>query len=148
MRKHPLFPPLPVVSFGSNILRPGLVKKPDPMTTIECPECLTIAPAGLPACLHCGHRFQAVTHATPRPSRPPIPAKKWICPRCGTMSDARSQPDGSCLIEGLLWLCFIIPGLIYSLWRFSTYKHRCSGCKSPMIRTDSPEGMRQLARYR
>ena len=80
--------------------------------------------------------------------RPKTSPRKWICPRCGTTSDARSQPDGSCSIEGVLWLFLILPGLIYSLWRLSTYKHRCPGCKAAMIRTDSPEGSRQLEKYR
>lgn len=44
-------------------------------------------------------------------------------------------------IELVLWLCFIIPGLIYSLWRLSTRSPGCPSCGQPgMVNVNSPHG--------
>jgi hypothetical protein len=45
---------------------------------------------------------------------------------------------GSFLIEFLLWVCFIVPGLIYSIWRLGTRHKGCPSCGGPMIPVDSP----------
>jgi len=38
------------------------------------------------------------------------------CMTCGVDGPPVSRTRGSMGIEILLWLCFIVPGLIYSLW--------------------------------
>jgi hypothetical protein len=43
-----------------------------------------------------------------------------ICQDCGAQGTPKSHTRGSILIELVLWLLFIIPGLLYSLWRLST----------------------------
>ena len=35
---------------------------------------------------------------------------------------------GSIWIEIILWLCLIVPGLIYSIWRLTTRRQVCSAC--------------------
>jgi len=52
--------------------------------------------------------------------------KKLIkCPNCKYEGEAKTYTKGSMGIELLLWLFFLLPGLLYSVWRLST---RYSGC--------------------
>lgn len=47
--------------------------------------------------------------------------------------------SGSGFLEIVLWFCFLIPGLIYSLWRGSSRKYVCPSCSSAgLIPSDSP----------
>lgn len=71
-----------------------------------------------------------------------------ICPACGTQGNPETQNKGSALIELVLWLCFIIPGLIYSIWRRSSPNEICPAChKLGMIPIDSPIGQRLAAQF-
>jgi len=46
--------------------------------------------------------------------------------------------------EILLWLLFIVPGVLYSIWRLSSRCTACEKCHAPnLIPMDSPRG-RQL----
>jgi len=48
---------------------------------------------------------------------------------------------GSLDIELVLWLCFLLPGILYSIWRLSGRKRACPTCRgSSMIPVDSPKG--------
>ena len=68
-------------------------------------------------------------------------AKSEICSNCGHMGQAKKITKGSTLIELVLWLCFIIPGLIYSLWRLTSRHLACEKCgASNMVPLDSPRG--------
>jgi hypothetical protein len=74
---------------------------------------------------------------------------KMICGRCGTRCDPCIAAKGSTLIEVVLWLCFILPGLIYSLWRLSTKRPVCPACGSEqLIPADSPKGRSLIAEMR
>jgi len=53
-----------------------------------------------------------------------------ICARCGTVGDTKRHTKGSLLIELVLWLCFLVPGLIYSIWRLTTRRDVCRACGS------------------
>lgn len=65
-----------------------------------------------------------------------------ICPNCGTRGTPKSITRGSFGIELLLWLCFLIPGLIYSLWRMSSTQPSCPSCGHiGMIPVNSPNGL-------
>lgn len=37
----------------------------------------------------------------------------YICSLCGTRGDLKSTILGSFIVEALLWLCFIVPGIMY-----------------------------------
>ena len=65
-----------------------------------------------------------------------------VCKDCGTVVAKPARvTKGSFLIEVILWLCFLVPGLIYSLWRLSTRKDACRACHSTnLVPTDSPMG--------
>ncbi len=50
------------------------------------------------------------------------------CMTCGSDVKVKSVTRGSTGIELILWLCFLVPGLIYSAWRGSTRYKACSSC--------------------
>ena len=71
-----------------------------------------------------------------------------ICTACGFRGYAQSHTKGSIAIEAVLWLAFILPGLIYSIWRLSTRHEVCPSCKAPaMIPVASPRGQQLLKEY-
>lgn len=68
-------------------------------------------------------------------------AKQQICSACGSQGKPKSHTRGSIIIEIFLWLCMLIPGLLYSLWRLSTRKQVCGQCSADkLIPVDSPMG--------
>lgn len=70
-------------------------------------------------------------------------AKEMICTQCGTVGNGKKSAKGSFLIEVILWLCFLIPGLIYSIWRVSGNKPACRSCGSAsLVPLDSPVGQK------
>lgn len=71
--------------------------------------------------------------------------KRFICHVCGYVGRPKSHTRGSLLLEILLWLIFLIPGIIYSLWRLSTRQKVCPKCLTPnMIPEDTPKGQELL----
>lgn len=67
-----------------------------------------------------------------------------ICQNCGTRGEPNTVTRGSITMEVVLWICFIIPGLIYSVWRLTTRQPGCPSCgQASMIGVDTPKG-RQL----
>ena len=74
--------------------------------------------------------------------------KTMICTKCGTAGPPQKTTKGSFLIEVLLWLCFLLPGLLYSLWRLNTRKATCSGCGSGnLVPVDSPVGKKLVREF-
>lgn len=70
-----------------------------------------------------------------------------LCKRCGHVGPARNTTRGSLGIEILLWLLFIIPGILYSLWRLTTRQPGCEKCGSnDLIPPDSPIATQMLQR--
>lgn len=66
---------------------------------------------------------------------------KYVCTNCGYVGLPKTVTKGSFLIELVLWLFFLIPGLIYSIWRLTSRHKACPKCEaSNMIPTDSPRG--------
>ena len=64
-----------------------------------------------------------------------------ICSNCGTVGEPKTVTKGSLLIEIFLWLCLIVPGLLYSLWRLTSRHKACRACGSVnMVPLDSPVG--------
>lgn len=67
---------------------------------------------------------------------PPVPVDTrvkarygdWVCTRCGHVGSTGTETPGNLLIEIILWLFFLIPGLIYSIWRISKRHHVCRSC--------------------
>jgi hypothetical protein len=57
-----------------------------------------------------------------------------VCTDCRAVDYADIRTKGSIRKEILLWLCLIIPGLVYSLWRITSGRvYACSSCGSESI---------------
>lgn len=68
-----------------------------------------------------------------------------ICASCGSQAGTKRVTRGSFWIELVLWLFFIIPGLIYSIWRLTTKQTVCRACgQANLIPVDSPMGQAML----
>lgn len=72
---------------------------------------------------------------------------EMICMDCGTIGEGDSLMKGNGFIELILWLCFIIPGLIYSIWRSSSRHKACSACQGKLIQLDSPRGQQLVKQF-
>jgi hypothetical protein len=55
------------------------------------------------------------------------------CMTCGTDGPGKTRTRGSIAIEIILWLCFLVPGLVYSIWRLTTRREVCTACGSETI---------------
>ena len=55
-------------------------------------------------------------------------SKKLVCTQCGYVGEPKGAIGGNGCIEVLLWFFFIIPGLIYSIWRSSSRYKVCPKC--------------------
>lgn len=72
--------------------------------------------------------------------------KKFVCKACGNIGESNTTTSGNIVIEIILWLCLIIPGVIYSIWRMTSKHEACSKCGSKeVIPTDSPIGRKLVA---
>jgi hypothetical protein len=61
------------------------------------------------------------------------------CMTCGTDGEPKTETRGSIVIEIVLWLMFIVPGLIYSIWRLTTKRPVCRACGSAtLVPYDAP----------
>jgi hypothetical protein len=68
---------------------------------------------------------------------------KMVCTTCETVGEPKKATKGSFLIEVFLWLCFLVPGLIYSLWRLTSKQTVCPVCRaSTLVPLYSPAGKR------
>lgn len=65
------------------------------------------------------------------------------CMTCGTEGETRTHTNGSIIIEIILWLCLIVPGLIYSVWRHTSRREVCRACGSGyLVPIDTPAAAR------
>jgi len=72
-----------------------------------------------------------------------------ICSNCGTVGTPKTITKGSFLIELVLWLFFILPGLIYTIWRLASRVKGCNSCGAEnMVPLDSPVGKRLQEEFR
>jgi hypothetical protein len=68
-----------------------------------------------------------------------------VCKSCGFVGKPKKVSPGNIFIEIVLWLFFIIPGLIFSLYRMFAKKNVCSKCgSSEILPSDSPEGQKLI----
>jgi len=72
-------------------------------------------------------------------------AKEMFCVKCGYKGKPKLITKGSIGLEIVLWLFFLIPGLIYSIWRHTSRYRGCLKCKDTMIPLDSPVAQKLLA---
>jgi hypothetical protein len=66
-----------------------------------------------------------------------------ICKDCGFIGEPVKMTKGSLWIEIALWFFFLVPGIIYSIWRLTSRYIACSKCgSSDIIPLDSPMGQK------
>ena len=71
---------------------------------------------------------------------------KIVCTSCGYVGHAARITKGSLGVEVLLWIVFLVPGLIYSIWRLTSRYDGCPKCKqTTIIPLDSPMGKKFLS---
>jgi uncharacterized membrane protein YqaE (UPF0057 family) len=79
----------------------------------------------------------------------PKKGKAMVCATCGHHGPTVPHTRGSIWIELVLWLCLLVPGLVYSIWRLSTRAPACASCGArQLVPADSPVGRRLTARDR
>jgi hypothetical protein len=65
------------------------------------------------------------------------------CLDCGSSARPVKHTPGSFLLELFLWCLFLVPGLVYSLWRLSARGSVCRVCDSRrIVPSDSPRARR------
>jgi hypothetical protein len=66
-------------------------------------------------------------------------SKEMLCPNCGHKGKPKLYTKGNIFLEIVLWLLFLLPGLIYSIWRLSSRYRGCPQCEAPnMLPLNSP----------
>lgn len=76
-----------------------------------------------------------------------LPDGAMFCTACGHAGVPESNTPGSLLIEIVLWCFFLVPGLVYSLWRHAKRHPACAKCGSAaLIPPDSPVARAAMAR--
>jgi len=69
--------------------------------------------------------------------------KKYICMECSCQRDPIWVKRGWLVIEIAMWLLYIIPGVIYSIWRRVRKQQVCPNCLNPgMVLTISSRVMK------
>ena len=86
-------------------------------------------------------------HSAPVQSRKKRPLGDKICGDCAEIGRAKTVTQGSILIEIALWLLFLLPGLIYSIWRLTSQKKACGKCGGKMLSLNSPKGKALFAQF-
>jgi hypothetical protein len=67
-------------------------------------------------------------------------SKDYICLVCGCQRVPVMVRRGHVIIEILLWLCYLLPGVVYTLWRTLRRHEVCPNCRNPsMVKTTSPQ---------
>ncbi len=72
--------------------------------------------------------------------------KQFVCTACGFIGQPITITKGSLGLEIVLWLAFLVPGIIYSIWRLTTRYKACPVCKKEaMIPADTPIGQKLVS---
>lgn len=83
--------------------------------------------------------------ATP-PAKPKPNRRHRYCRQCGHVGVPKLFTPGSILIELVMWICFIAPGLIYSIWRHTARRKVCALCGArEIVPLNSPIARKALA---
>ena len=94
----------------------------------KCTGCFGIIPDSLGSCPNCGKSKESKSKID-----------LFLCTSCHSQVSAKLKNKGSMGLEFLLWLFFIVPGFIYSLWRLTNKERLCPQCGSKdLIPMDSP----------
>lgn len=73
-------------------------------------------------------------------------SRKYICMECGCQRDPIDAKRGLLIIELIMWCMFIVPGIIYSIWR-RLRKHKvCPNCLNPTVELTNSTRVMQMMR--
>lgn len=113
----------------------------------KCPECGHDVSTNAEKCPNCGAPIGKLASEKANNLKKKFniwDEKTWypekICTECGYIGYSVSITPGNFFTELLLWLCFLLPGLIYSIWRLSGRHNGCPKCGGKMIALNSPRG--------
>ena len=68
-----------------------------------------------------------------------------VCTACGHVGDSKTITKGHFALEIVLWLCFLVPGFIYSVWRHTSRYEACPACgNSKLLPKDTPMAQKFL----
>jgi hypothetical protein len=56
-----------------------------------------------------------------------------VCTACGHVGSSKTITKGHFALEVVLWLCFLLPGIIYSVWRHTSRYEACPVCGNPKL---------------
>ncbi len=73
-------------------------------------------------------------------------SRKYICMECGCQRDPIDAKRGLLAIEICMWLLYILPGVIYSIWRRVRKQQICSNCRNPSIELTSSSRVMKMMR--
>lgn len=74
---------------------------------------------------------------------------QMVCTTCHTVGQTKTQVKGSIFTEIILWCFFLVPGIIYSIWRLSSKQTVCGACGSTaLVPTSSSVGKKLTADYK
>lgn len=66
-------------------------------------------------------------------------AQPMLCTQCGSITSPRRVVPGSVWITLILLVCFVVPGLIYIIWRHTSTYSACFNCGSRnLMPTNTP----------
>ena len=69
------------------------------------------------------------------------------CLDCGFVGEPERNTPGTLAMEVGLWIMFLVPGIIYSIWRRVTQCERCALCgRDHIVSADSPAARAALLR--
>ncbi|MEO6421839.1 MAG: hypothetical protein ABIR84_03925 [Candidatus Nitrotoga sp.] len=72
-----------------------------------------------------------------------------LCTSCGYIGETKIISKGSIDTEIILWFCFLIPGVIYSIWRYRSQHEVCPICDhATIIPADSPKAQQIIHKNR
>jgi hypothetical protein len=73
-------------------------------------------------------------------------ATDLYCKDCGSTAGTKKHMPGSIFIELVLWCCFVVPGLSYTIWRYHSSGRICRACASAnLIPSDSPIAIQNIS---
>ena len=69
--------------------------------------------------------------------------KKYVCMECSCQRDPIWVKRGWLIVEIVMWLLYVLPGVIYSIWRRVRKQQVCPNCLNPtMVLTTSSRVMK------
>lgn len=93
-------------------------------------------------------RALAIASPPPPPPQPTLIPDTTVrlCAACGSVARPWNHTPGSIGIELLFWLCFLLPGVLYSIWRLASRKPACPHCLShDLLPIDTPRAQHLAA---